>query len=90
LQTQLWQSRVEIEHYSVAYFDRIAAFEALYRRTSVKGGAHTRWVNSSILATFTQRVWAPPLTEVLRCIFRSHCCVRSVAYFDRIAAFEAL
>ena len=25
----MWQSRVEIEHYSVAYFDRIAAFEAL-------------------------------------------------------------
>ena len=25
----VWQSRVEIEHYSVAYFDRIAAFEAL-------------------------------------------------------------
>jgi len=44
----MWQSRVEIEHYSV------------------KGGAHTRWVNSSILATFTRRVWAPPLTEVLR------------------------
>ena len=27
---QLWQSRVEIEGYSVAYFDHIAAFEALY------------------------------------------------------------
>ena len=25
----MWQSRVEIEHHSVAYFDRIAAFEAL-------------------------------------------------------------
>ena len=25
----MWQSRVEIEHYSVAYFDRITAFEAL-------------------------------------------------------------
>ena len=25
----MWQSRVEIEHYSVAYFARIAAFEAL-------------------------------------------------------------
>ena len=28
-QLHMWQSRVEIEHYSVAYFDRIAAFEAL-------------------------------------------------------------
>ena len=25
----VWQSRVEIEHYSVAYYDRITAFEAL-------------------------------------------------------------
>ena len=25
----MWQSRVEIEHYSVVYFDRITAFEVL-------------------------------------------------------------
>ena len=25
----MWQSRVEIEHYSVAYFARIASFEAV-------------------------------------------------------------
>ena len=25
----MWQSQVEIEHYSVAYFDHIAAFKAL-------------------------------------------------------------
>jgi len=25
----MWQSQVEIEHYSVAYFDHITAFEAL-------------------------------------------------------------
>jgi len=25
----MWQSRVEIEHYSVAYFERITAFKAL-------------------------------------------------------------
>ena len=29
--TYLWQFRVEIEGYSVVYFDRIAAFEASYR-----------------------------------------------------------
>ena len=62
----MWQSQVEIEHYSFAYFDRIAAFEALQRRTSVKGGAHTRCVNVASIDEFTQRVWAPPLTEVLR------------------------
>ena len=41
----MWQSRVEIEHYSVAYFARIAAFKAFQRGTFVKGGAHMRYVN---------------------------------------------
>ena len=39
---------VEIEHYSVVYLARIAAFkafEALQHGTSVKGGAHTWCVN---------------------------------------------
>ena len=27
----MWQSRVEIEHYSVVYFDRITAFEVLQK-----------------------------------------------------------
>ena len=52
----MWQSRVEIEHYSIAYFDRIAAFEALQRRTSVKGGAHTHRVNVASIGEFTQCV----------------------------------
>ena len=42
----MWQSQVEIEHYSVAYFDRIAVFEALKHSTSVTGGAHIPYVNS--------------------------------------------
>ena len=42
----LWQSRVEIEGYSIAYFDRIAASKAPYRCTSVKGEAHMRFVDS--------------------------------------------
>ena len=41
----MWQSRVEIEHYSAAYFDRVTAFKALQRSTSVKGGAHTHYVD---------------------------------------------
>ena len=53
---QMWQSRVEIEHYSVAYFNRIAAFEALLRRTSVKGGVHARCVNVASIDEFAQRV----------------------------------
>ena len=43
----MWQSRVENEHYSVAYFDRTRAFTTLYLRTSVKGGAHTCCVEAS-------------------------------------------
>ena len=43
----MWQSCVEIEGYSVMYFDRIAAFEAPYRRTSARGVAHMRFVDSS-------------------------------------------
>ena len=42
----MWQSRVEIEGYSIAYFDHIAVFEAPYRWTSVKGGTHTRFVDA--------------------------------------------
>ena len=46
-QRYMWQSRVEIEHYSVAYIDRVTAFEALYHSISVKGGAHMRSVDLS-------------------------------------------
>ena len=42
----MWQSRVEIEHYSVAYFDCVIVFRALQDRTSFKGGAHTHSVDS--------------------------------------------
>ena len=41
----MWQSRVEIEHYFVAYFDHNVAFKVLQRRTSVKGGAYMRYVD---------------------------------------------
>ena len=57
----MWQSRVEIEGYSIAYFNRITAFKAPYCWTSIKGGAHMRFVD--IYASI-KHVWAPPLTEV--------------------------
>ena len=41
----MWQSQVEIKHYSAVYFDHITAFETLYCRTSVKGTADTCCVN---------------------------------------------
>ena len=56
--------RVEIEGYSIAYFDRIAAFEAPYRWTSVKGRAHMRFVDLLDIHASMKRVWALPLTEV--------------------------
>ena len=40
--THMWQSRVEIEHCSIVYFDHITAFEVLKHSTSIMGGAHTR------------------------------------------------
>ena len=60
----MWQSHVEIEGYSVVYFDYIAAFEVPYRWTSIKGGAHMRFVDSLDIHASTKRVWALPLVEV--------------------------
>ena len=42
----MWQSHVEIEGYSVAYFTCIAVFEAPNHCTSIKGGAHTCFVDA--------------------------------------------
>ena len=57
----VWQSRVEIEGYSVAYFDRIIAFEGW---TCVKGGAHKHFVVFMRYSyTYEARI-SPPLTEV--------------------------
>ena len=60
----MWQSRVEIKDYSVAYFDCIAAFEVPYCWTSIKGGAHTCFVDAWISNNSTNCIWALPLTEV--------------------------
>ena len=74
----MWQSRVEIEGYSVAYFDHIAVFEAPYHWTSAKGGAHTRFVDAWISNEPTKCIWAPPLMEVQqygasKAVMRSKC-----------------
>ena len=60
-----WQFCVEIEDYSVAYFNCIVVFEAPYCWTSIKGGAHTCFVDAWISSNKpTKCIWAPPLTEV--------------------------
>ena len=51
--THMWQSCVEIECYSVAYFDRVTTFKALYLRTSVKGGVQTCCVNAATIDAIT-------------------------------------
>ena len=60
----MWQSHVEIKGYSVAYFNCIAVFEAPYRWTSVKGGAHMCFADAWISNKSTERIWSLPLTEV--------------------------
>ena len=64
LQTDMWQSHVEIKDPSVAYFNRIAVFKVSYCWTFVKGGAHTRFVDSIDIRGSTRYIWAPPLMKV--------------------------
>ena len=66
----MWQSRVEIKGYSVTYFDRIAAIEALYHWTSVKGGAHMHFMDLLDIHASTKHAWALPLTEV-QCVLQT-------------------
>ena len=52
--------------YFVVYFEHIAAFETLYHWTSVKGGAHTRFIDLLDIHASTKLIWSPTLTEVQR------------------------
>ena len=52
----MWQSRVEIKGYSIVYIDCIAAFKVPYCRTSVKGGAHMRFVDSLNIHAFMKHI----------------------------------
>ena len=48
----VWQSRVEMEDYSIVYFNRITVFEVPYCWTAVKGGAHMHFVDSLDIKLF--------------------------------------
>ena len=52
----VWQSRVEIKHYSIAYFDHVTALQVLKHRSSVKGGVCTCCVNVVSIIEFTHYV----------------------------------
>ena len=47
IKLDMWQSQVEIEHYSIVYFNCAGAFQVLKRTTSIKGRAHTCYVDLS-------------------------------------------
>ena len=55
---------VEIENYSVAYFNCITVFEVPYCWTSIKGGVHTCLVDAWLVNESTKCVWAPPLMKL--------------------------
>ena len=50
------QSHVEIEYYSVAYFDRVTVFKVPYLRTSVNGAAQTCCVNVATTDAIVHRI----------------------------------
>ena len=62
-QIYMWQSRLEIEGYSVVYFEHITAFEAQYCLTSIKGMAHTRFVDLLDIHASTKHVRSPTLNR---------------------------
>ena len=49
-----------------AHFDSTTTLKALYRRTTIKSGAHTHCTDVSGIHESTQFVSVPPLIEVLR------------------------
>ena len=57
LKIHMWQSHVEIEGCFVAYFDCITVFKVPYRWTSVKGGAHTCFVDAWISSRSVKHVY---------------------------------
>ena len=59
----MWQSQVEIEHYSVAYFARIAVFKALLHGASVKGWAHALGKLIHTCHVYTERI-SPALNGI--------------------------
>ena len=49
----VWQSRLENEHYSIAYFNCVTAFEVQNLQTSVKSSAETCCVNAATIDATT-------------------------------------
>ena len=75
-QCHFWRSELRCSHTasSVIYMWQLEQYDQNHIihvcqsrvETSIKGGAHTHYVNVTSIDEFTQRIWAPPLTEVPR------------------------
>ena len=57
-------SEIQLDGYSVAYFNCITTPEAPYCGTVIKGAAHMRFINIVDIYTSTKPVWVPTLTVV--------------------------
>ena len=54
----MWQSRVEIKHYFIAYFDIITVFEVLLRAGSyMQALAHKYQISPSLMGDTMLRTW---------------------------------
>ena len=59
----MWQSQIEIEYYSVAYFECITELVTLLCLVFAEGRAHMRFIDTSDIHAISHCVWALPLTE---------------------------
>ena len=59
----MWQSCVEIEHYSVAFFQHISVFIQSYLWKLIEGRGQTRYVNTGDIIQFTQLILVPPFKK---------------------------
>ena len=67
----MWQSQVEIEHFSVAYFKCITTFKVLYHRPSVKGRTHTCCIDMSGIHGMYELMFSYAQTASLEACMRS-------------------
>ena len=59
----MWQSRVEIEHYSVKYFEHFMRSKH-YSAELIKGGAHMHCIDAWMPDMSTQHVWTQKLHAI--------------------------
>ena len=73
----MWQSQVEIEHYSIMYFNHVIAFKVLWCRTFVEGRAHMCSIDVSTVCASMQRIWTLPQRKFYTTALRTRWCDRN-------------